>query len=720
MQKVSKLLALLVVTAGCSTETAKKIKDKILDVEGCAADSKCGRSGAVDAQGKPRSHDEIERSGLYLRQFESCADVEQAIEKRIISYLYEYTEQQIENYKRYTSISYDSAAGDAETVASASPSNAASADKSSSPSEYSTTNNQVEGVEESDILKNTGTHIFHASGRNVHIAKSWPANEMKNVHTLKFDGFPRNLLLVDERTLVVLVEHHSYMHYGDLELDTGAISPSHQNVPQMELFQYDVSDPSSPKLVEKFRVKGRYLTMRRIDQTIKLIVADNNIFPEKMVWPSPYGYTSGLSGERRMSSKAGAAKAWGEFKESVKQIESMDLSFWLDESLVQRGDSQNATSVGDQDSCKKVFMPEAPANWGRTHIVTINLQNSDVDRITLLADVQQAYASKKSLYLTTPYYWWFGNTDQDDHTYVHAFDLVDLDTTNYLGSGFVKGQLINQFAMDEYEDSLRVASTVNRWGRRGSSFSQVSVLQLKESSLKEVSEIAKGEAIQSVRFLGKRGFVVTFERIDPLFTLDLSSPTEPKIVGELKIPGFSTYMHPLDENHLLAIGQNGNNWGATRGMKLSIFDVSDFSNPKESHVMQIDSDLYSEAAYNHLAFNYFAPQKTLALPLSGWKREKTGEYSYDYLSKLQLIRIDVDAGFTQLGDVVMVDTTAVTTPNRTAYATANTVERSVFADDVVYAVSGVGIQAVNLQNPGVALGKLTFECDKSCFENWYW
>jgi uncharacterized secreted protein with C-terminal beta-propeller domain len=712
MQKISKLLALLLVTAACGTETAKKIKDTFTGDDECGNDAKCGRTGSEDAEGKPLTHEEIERSGLFLRQFDTCSDVEQAIEKRVIDYLRQYTEQQIKNYGR--AYSAEASSGDTESVASASPGNAAPSEKSSTaPDAYSTTNNQVAGVEESDILKNTGTHIFHASGRYVHIAKSWPANEMKNVHTLKYDGRPSHLLLVDERTLVVLVQSQN-VHYYDMSVKTSNTGP------HVELYQYDVTDPSAPKLIERYQVNGRFITMRRIDKTIKLIVADNRMFPEKMIWPSAYDYTAdGNSYSHHFSSK----KAWKQFDDAVKLIEEADLNFWLDSNLIQRGDAQHATSVNDEETCKKVFLPESPANWGRTHIVSINLHNSEVDRSTLIADVQQAYASKKSLYLTTPYYWWFGNSEHDDHTYIHTFDLVDLDTTNYLGSGYVKGQLINQFAMDEYEDSLRVASTVNRWGARGESFSQVSVLQLKDSKLQEVgkvSDLAKGESIQSVRFMGKRGFVVTFERIDPLFTLDLSSAADPKVIGELKIPGFSTYMHPIDENHLLAIGRNGDNWGATRGMKLSIFDVTDLKDPKEAHVMQIDEDFYSEAQNNHLAFNYFAPKKTLALPLSGWKWERNGQYSYDFVSKLQLIRIDVESGFKDLGDVVMVDTTNVTTPNRTAYAYANAVERSVFADNIVYAVSGVGIQAADIDNPSAPISELSFECDGSCFENWYW
>src|SRR5262249_56333511 len=201
---------------------------------------------------------------------------------------------------------------------------------------------------------------------------------------------------------------------------------------------------------------------------------------------------------------------------------------------------------------------------------------------------------------------------QLDHTYLHKLDISLPDKAIYVASGGVHGHIVDQFSMDEDASerfriatnlSNRVADPASPWGRLVLS-NRVSILGEANGSLRLIGqseELSPGERIFSSRFVGDKAFVVTFRQVDPFFTLDLSDPTRPRKVGELKVPGFSSYIHPLDERNLLTIGQyvpEGGGWQG-RSVKLSIFDVSDFAHPIERFTQLVGTSYGStEAAHN--------------------------------------------------------------------------------------------------------------------------
>jgi inhibitor of cysteine peptidase len=205
---------------------------------------------------------------------------------------------------------------------------------------------------------------------------------------------------------------------------------------------------------------------------------------------------------------------------------------------------------------------------------------------------------------------------------------VDNGDIEIVANGKVPGQVNNQFSMDEYNDVLRIATTINqRWsyykGESQSTESTNNVFTLDKdlNVLDSLKGLAKGETIQSTRFMGDRLYMVTFRQTDPFFVIDLSNPKDITELGKLKIPGFSKYLHPYDANTIIGIGRDTSATGATRGLKISLFDVTDVENPKEIAKFVTDEQYaQSTAEYEHKAFLFSKANNLLVIPA----------YSYSY------------------------------------------------------------------------------------------
>jgi hypothetical protein len=250
--------------------------------------------------------------------------------------------------------------------------------------------------------------------------------------------------------------------------------------------------------------------------------------------------------------------------------------------------------------------------------------------------------------------------ENKEATTVHKFGLSsDTIDTTYRGSGAAKGRILNQFSMDELDRNLRIATTMGHVPDPNV-HSTLSVLAEEAGELKVVGivdNIAPTEDIRSVRFNGEVGFIVTFKKTDPLFVIDLSDPENPVIKGKLKIPGYATYMHLMDKTHLLTIGYDADEQGSFawfQGIQLRILDVSDLEEPSVVHEETIGTrGSTSEAATNHLAFNYFPERDLLALPMTICEGSSGGGSYGDMMtfSGLLVYRLTLEEGFTQLGGV---------------------------------------------------------------------
>ena len=287
---------------------------------------------------------------------------------------------------------------------------------------------------------------------------------------------------------------------------------------------------------------------------------------------------------------------------------------------------------------------------------------------------------------------------------------------DFVISGKVPGQILNQFSMDEHKGFFRIATTQGDWQN---SKSNVFVLNDKFETVGKIENIAPGERIFAVRFMGDTGYAVTFEQVDPLFVLDLADPRNPKIVGELKIPGFSSYLHPVSDSLLLGIGRHGNDDGLLPGLKLSLFDVSDPKNPKEIHTLIIEGDAYSEAQDNHRAFMVYPEKDLFGIPVTRYTYQ---QYYNEEKPEDGSASVTVDAiggGMISSFNTYTVKNNKIVPVreyreadpvNRSAYYTS-AIFRGTYINDTLYTLSGSAVTAFSMAD-GKTLGSVKIQQPK--------
>jgi uncharacterized secreted protein with C-terminal beta-propeller domain len=334
-------------------------------------------------------------------------------------------------------------------------------------------------------------------------------------------------------------------------------------------------------------------------------------------------------------------------------------------------------------TCRNVRKPSSFSGLGMLTVLTLDLDRGLqlVDSDAVLADGQIVYSSTTGLYVATQR-WVDEPGERGVTTPLHKFDISKPDRTEYRGTGEVPGFLVSQWALDEHEGRLRVASTnAPVWwagpdGRESESF--VTVLEEEGGKLVQVGKVGglgKGERIYAVRFMDDVGYVVTFRQVDPLYTLDLSSPRRPRVLGELKIQGYSSYLHPIGGDLLLGIGQDATDRGQTLGTQVSVFDVGDLRRPVRLHGRTVASGR-SEAESNHHAFLYWPRTGLTVVPLD--------RYTTQGFSGAIGFRVG-RGGIDEVGKV---------TNGREGRP--DPIRRSVVVGDGLYTVSGSGVRASEL------------------------
>ena len=287
-----------------------------------------------------------------------------------------------------------------------------------------------------------------------------------------------------------------------------------------------------------------------------------------------------------------------------------------------------------------------------------------------------------------------------EKTVVHKIGIDEMDI-EYKGVGEVPGKILNQFAMDEYDDYFRIATTTGQWGE--TSLNHIYILDKDLKIVGSVDDLAEGEKIFSVRFMGERAYLVTFEAIDPFFVIDLSDPEKPEVLGYLKIPGYSDYLHPYDEDYVIGIGKDVDAsidadkihsshavyYTAVLGVKVSLFDVSDVENPIETAKIVIgDRGTESEVLRDHKAFLFDKEKDILVLPITVVERDKSlneevSTWMGAYVLDVNLEKISVKGKITHVkGD--------------NYYDWTKMIKRTLYMDDVLYTVSDKIIKANDL------------------------
>ena len=281
---------------------------------------------------------------------------------------------------------------------------------------------------------------------------------------------------------------------------------------------------------------------------------------------------------------------------------------------------------------------------------------------------------------------------QMEKTVIHKISINN-GNIDYQASGEVPGYVLNQFSMDEYNGYFRIATTTGNWNVE--TLNHVYVLDVGLNIVGKVEDLAHGERIYSVRFMGDKVYMVTFRQVDPLFVIDLTNPSSPAVLGYLKVNGVSDYLHPYDETHVIGVGQDATDQGRVKGIKLSLFDVSDFANPKEVSKYVIGtSGTYSSALYDYKAFLFDKEKQLLVIPISTTNYLNDQQFSQpEYWQGAYVFNIDLTNGFVLKGNV----THANETYNATYYYDYNSqITRSLYMDSVLYTVSNNMVKANSL------------------------
>ena len=478
---------------------------------------------------------------------------------------------------------------------------------------YSETNTQVKGVDEADIVKTDGKNIYYVvkeyNGYGIAIIN---VNTNEKVNKIEYDNneiYPSEIFLYKDKLIVIgnkyqnnktVIEETETTSKRYLELaDVAYIGNS-----MTTIVVYDVSDVLNIKEIRKVEIEGSYISSRMIEENIYVI-----------------------------SSKDLYQYYYGSLREDELQSRYLD------------------TAISDDLICKDYkdiyYFPESEES-NYLNIASFNVNNlEDANVKTFLGAGSDVYCSENNLYITKTNWNYKMIEDSTAETSIYK---ISLNGTKLVLEAETKipGMIINQFSLDEYNGNLRIAVTKYNNNSSEDTSNNLYILDSKLSVIGSIENMAEGEKIYSVRFMGNKGYIVTFKQVDPLFVINLSNPINPSVVGELKIPGYSSYLHPYDENHIIGIGYNTTetSYGSTvnDGIKLSMFDVSNPTNPVEMFNTVIgDKHTNTSATYDHKAVMFSKEKNIIAIPIV--------QYNRKYESKAVIYNIDFENGFNQLGEI---------------------------------------------------------------------
>ncbi|KJR46956.1 hypothetical protein UF75_2648 [Desulfosporosinus sp. I2] len=474
--------------------------------------------------------------------------------------------------------------------------------------DFSKTNLQVDGVDEADIVKNDGKYIYQVNKQELIIAQAVPSDSMSIVSRINFsqgDFLPRELY-VDDKYLVLIGDAYcqdSLPNNTPMEQSKALIYPPITEKSTAKVIIYDLADRSNLKIIREVELDGIYVSSRKIGSNLYLIA-------------NKY-----LDTYRIM--KQGLEPILPRYRDTVGKDEFVNIDY---------------PNI-------RYFPNFVEPNY--LLIAGLNLDQNDqkLQVSTYLGSGQTIYASTSNFYIAV------NQTERIDQTFPQTFKTttelyrfsLDEGRTEFKAKGNVPGTILNQFAMDEHKGHFRIATTNGETWKSDSNTSQNNVYILDQALqlTGKLENIAPGEKIYSVRFMGDRGYMVTFKNVDPFFVLDLKVPDSPKILGALKIPGFSDYLHPYDENHVIGFGKEtielsqingpsilpGEPMGTNafyQGLKLAVFDVTDVNNPVEMFKTTIgDRGTDSEVLRNHKALLFDKEKGLLSFPVTLMEIKKT-------------------------------------------------------------------------------------------------
>lgn len=527
--------------------------------------------------------------------------------------------------------------------------------------EYSTTNIQVVGVDEADIVKTDGEYIYLVSKDKVYIVKAYPPGEMRVVSEIMVNGTSIGLFINKDRLVILKYEEFLSTEQPYQENLKGIIMPTPWFY-GVSVEVYDLSSINNPTLARKVSLNGGYVGSRMIGNYVYAVVSQPLIRPlnENFGVFYPSIAVNGI----------------------VKNISPTKI-YYSNETIV-------------------------PSSY--TVIVAINIFKDGETpecKAILTGYASCIYVSLDNIYVAMPK--WGGRSDL---TEIHRISINGSKITCE-ASGEVPGKVLNQFSMDEYKGYFRIATTtgsVTRFLGQAATSNNVYVLDVENLKIVgKLEDLAPGEKIYSARFMGDRCYIVTFKKVDPLFTIDLTNPNEPKVLGKLKIPGYSDYLHPYDENHLIGVGKETvpaeeGDFAWYQGVKISLFDVSDVTNPKEVGKVVIgDRGTETPVLQDHHAFLFNQKRNLMVIPILEAKifpekyAEKIPPWTYgEYVFQgAYVFHISPEDGIKIIGKITHLENQELLKSGY-YFKSDYEIKRSLFIDNILYTISDSKVKANSL------------------------
>ncbi|MDO9105551.1 MAG: beta-propeller domain-containing protein [Methylovulum sp.] len=516
-----------------------------------------------------------------------------------------------------------------------------SSESSAAGTQHSDTNVQVAGVDEGDSVKTDGQYIYRIQDGQIRIVNAYPTASMALVSSIKFAGgfYPIEIYVQDDHLIVIGTAWHDDANTGDVPVTPveghakiAIWAPTGESRTTAKV--YDITDHANPVLQREVAFSGDYLSSRRIGNQMYLLGRKYpHYFLYAMIEPALDGQSQGQTMTR-----------------------DTILPHIVD-SVVDHG-AEHTLSLTNLYYFPNFVEPDYVVVAG----FRLDAPNEAADIKAYLGSGDIAYASKDNLYLSAADYNWSNANEQvvsAPFTHVYKFALNNGNVT-FKNAAEVPGTVLNSYAMDEHNGYFRIATTTDQWTQSGDTgslqtWNNLYTLDNTMTITGRLEHLAEGERMYSARFIGDRGYLVTYEQIDPLFVIDLATPSAPTVLGELKIPGFSNYLHPVDETHLLGFGQDTQqteNGVVSGGMKLSLFDVSDVSHPTQTAAVTIGTQgTYSDVQWDPKALWF---DKTLGLfgfPISVTEQQPGTDWPSEIFQGAYVYKVDLTTGFQKQAEI---------------------------------------------------------------------
>jgi len=568
------------------------------------------------------------------------------------------------------------------------------------PPTYSTTNVQVAGVDEPDIVKTDGIYLYVVAKNTMFILRAYPVFEATILAKITITNVSISNIFIRGDRLVVFGNTGGYYDYplleDDMRVESSSLGMWWGGLSQTAVNVYDLSDRADPRLVKEIRIDGSYFDARLIGEFVYLVSTE---------------YTYHI----------------------YYAVDDSNYTFNVPEITV-----DNETKSIDAEDIYYVDVPELSDTM--THVISLNLDTNDVvEKSFMLGNSQTMYVSHNNIFLASLHYPYYPvlyrtgaeSSSADQETTILHKIAINTGDVSYVAQGEVPGHILNQFSMDEHEGFFRIATTSgNNWMENSQTSNNIYILDDTLKQVSKIENIAPGESIYAARFLGKRAYLVTFVQVDPLFTIDLSDPYNPRILGELKIPGYSEYLHPYDETHIIGIGKEVDPsidadkvhtpgavyYTAILGLKLALFDVTDIENPvEEAKIVIGNRGTDSPALYDHKAFLFDREKELLVIPVSLYEipQSKLDEVNDSGITVFEsdwgqftfqgayVYRLSLEDGFDFQGRITHQTDEQMQQANENYWywGSSNTdITRTLFIGDVLYTISDSMVKMNDLQS----------------------